>query len=306
MRGWSSLKNYFQKLWRAEVEATKDAVEGLGDSHISAARSRTFSDWAQRLRAASDAAARRTLDDEIRRRTEAAIVDALTAKRKRDDAQRREDQEYAAAWESDLTGRLSPLPSGGSYGGGVPQNQGREDSALWITSGKFKTVTGSDNVYAIAYDIRRSSLLVQYKHWAPPMPLGTQAGPGPVYEYKNVSIAEAHALFRATNVSQWLWDHVRVRGTWGGHKKPYRLVAMSGGYLPRKATMSNDGREWFIRRFMTSAGGGSAVSQLPDRPAPPMGFDGKPQWNYWRPYRAAPYRGRPNNGRKGDSPNVPY
>lgn len=298
MRGWSSLKNYFQKLWRAEVEATKDAVEGLGDSHISAARSRSFADWASKYREANAA----TLDAEMRRRTEAAIVDALTAKRKQDE----EDREYAAAWESDLTGRLSPLPSGDSYGGGVPQRPVQGESALWITSGKFKTVTGSDNVYAIAYDIRRSSLFVQYKHWAPPMPLGTQAGPGPVYEYKNVSIAEAHALFKATNVSQWLWDYVRVRGTWGGHRKPYRLVAMSGGYLPRKATMSNDGREWFIRRFMTSAGGGSVVSQLPDRPAPPMGFDGKPQWNYWRPYRATPNRARPNNGRKGDSPNVPY
>lgn len=300
MRGWSSLRRYFQKLWRAEIEATKDAVEGANDSHLSAARSRSYSDWAAKLR---DAA--RTSDSENRFIKPLSEKESLSVILDRG----RNGTPPPDTNFSDLTGRLSPLPSSGDYSGGVPQNQaGHADSTKWILSGEFKKVPDSDNVYAIAYDLRKSSLFVQYKHWAPPMPLGTQAGPGPVYEYKGVSIAEAHSVYRSANVSQWLWDYVRVRGTWGGHKKPYRLVAMSGGYLPRKASMSSDGQEWFIRRYATSAAGSGVVSQLPDRPAPPMGFDGKPLWNYWQPTRGTPNRGRPNNGRpnRGDSPNVPY
>lgn len=301
-QGWSSLKRLFNKLWQAELAREASRVESSSASHVSGYRSRSFSDWARRSQQA---------EREERLRREREIFERWQAAKQEEERlnQWRNKAGTPSDPDSDLEGRLAPSPTPGAYSGGVPV--GGEDSAQWIASGRFKTVQGSDNVYAIAYDLQTSSLFVQYKHWAPGMPFGSQSGPGPVYEYKNVSIAEAHAIFRAKSVNEWLWDNVRQRGTWGGHRKPYRLLAISAGYLPRKATWGNDGREWFIRRYMTSASGADIHSQLPDRPAPPMGYDGKPDWSAYRPYRGRPNRGRPNdgrprNGRRGDSPNVPY
>lgn len=190
-------------------------------------------------------------------------------------------------------GRLSPLPPLGNYADGRPFTT-YDPETQWIISGNFRFINNDENVYAIAYDIRRRCLLVQYKHWAPGMPLDAQAGPGPIYEYSRVEICEASAIYHAQDIGLWLWDNVRVRGSWSLHKKPYRLVAISGGYLPRKSTMWNDGREWWIRRQMLGADGHSYTSQLRNAPAPPMGFDGKPDRSNYHPYRGRPDDGRPN------------
>jgi hypothetical protein len=302
MRGWAGLLNAFRQIWRREIEATRRGTETDGASHVSDFRTRTEADWAGLRREAENAWLRTQAEDAWKRTRHWQNVREreLTLEEQEgkialedEDAKKRKRSARAPEERSDLSGRLSPLPTRDEYGSSATTG----DAARWILSGQFKTIHGSDNVYAIAYDANRLTLLVQYKHWEPGMEFGTESGPGPIYEYKGVTIAEAAALYNAGNVSDWLWDNVRVRGTWGAHKKPYRLVAISQSYVPRKATLCNDGREWFIRRYMTSAGGRAVSSSLPDRPAPPMGLDGKPLWNAYRPNRGTPNRGRPNTGR---------
>ena len=226
-----------------------------------------------------------------------AINEALALE---EEERKREEERKAWAANGNVPGGefeekgLRPQPAPSSYAGNVPL-PGRQvwgESGLWMVQGKWKIVQNSDNIYAIRYDIESESLFVQFKHWAPPMPFGSQNGPGPIYEYKGVSIPEAHSIFRAKDAGDWLWDNLRVRGTWSGHQKPYRIVSISGGYLPRKATANyrGTGQEWFVRRQTWGPNGKAVYSQLPTAPAPPMGQDG-------RPFRAPPNRGRPNNGK---------
>lgn len=296
---WGKLKNYFQRLWRRETNARKTATPQ--DSHLS---NRDFltADWA-RLQQKAQIENRKALQDAFNRRK---ALDELHEQIEREEELRALKRSFDSAIKKRALppylggGTLAPLPSSNQYGGDVPNTATYGESALWIMSGKFHIINHSGNVYAIAYDVRRGCLYVQYKHWRPGLPFGAQNGPGPIYEYKNVSISEAHAIFRAPDVSAWLWDNVRRRGTWSGHKKPYRLVAIQAGYLPRKATFWRGGQEWFIRRQMWGVTGQATYSQLPNAPAPPMGYDGKPirttDPNRGRPNNGRPFNGRPNNG----------
>ncbi|MBQ9873559.1 MAG: KTSC domain-containing protein [Thermoguttaceae bacterium] len=292
MRGWGALKNLFQRLWKAGIDAIRPnggRVETPTDSPLSSDRTRTEADWGAVKRRIADAERIAREREEDWKRLEEQL-------REEDERRERRDRWGTAPTVSDGEG-LRPQPSPGSYGGAVPRQQVKHDANYWLVSGEFQLINNSDNVYAIAYDVNKNCLYVQYKHWAPPMQFGAQNGPGPIYEYKNVSIAEARALYRAKDVGAWLWDNVRRRGTWSGHKKPYRLVAISRGYLPRKATYWIDGREWFIRRQMWGSDGRAVYSQLPNAPAPPMGYDGQPDRSDWKPYRGRPNNGRPNDGR---------
>lgn len=163
----------------------------------------------------------------------------------------------------------------------------------WLSEGYFKIVDASSNVYAIKYDVQSANLYVQFQHWDPSMGYDELSGePGPIYEYGGVSLAEARAFYLAASKGEWVWDNLRVRGTFSGHQKPYKLVAISQGYLPRKATWNykNTGQEWFVQRKMWTKDGGAIVSQLPTAPA--RGFPGGV-----KPFRARPDNGRPDNGR---------
>ena len=291
-RGWAGLKNWFKNLWKDEEQARRNAPETSNDSPLTGVGRNTPADWAAKRRQTSDLARRQKELDQTRQR----LAEELQEKIEREENERLKSN--ATASPSVVgAGSVAPLPGRENYGGDVPSRaQWREESALWIASGKFHLVQNSDNVYAIAYDVLKSSLYVQYKHWAPPMKFGAQNGPGPIYEYKNVSVAEAHALYRAKDTGQWLWDNVRIRGTWSGHRKPYRLVAISQRYMPRQAMWLKN-REWFIRRQAWGTGGQVIYSQLPNAPAPPMGMDGKPVRGHYGPDRGTPNRGTPFRGR---------
>ncbi|MDO5749551.1 MAG: hypothetical protein Q4Q42_07945, partial [Planctomycetia bacterium] len=179
----------------------------------------------------------------------------------------------------------------------------------WIASGEWFRITAfvTQNVYAIKYDVRNASLYVQYKHWDPSMPVrfGGNAGngPGPIYEYSNVSIKEAKDAFTSPDIGVWIWDNIRVRGTWSGHLKPNRLVSISHGYLPRKAVLNYKGRpgEWFVPRARWDKKSNRVVmvSQLPLAPAF-MLMDYSYVKNLPKrgtPDRGKPFDGRPNTGR---------
>lgn len=239
-------------------------------------------------------APRRSDPAEQRPMTKARAAE-LTAKAARRDEEARllaeKQGEYTRALSQYGDGSLAPLPDSSKYGDNVPLSQEKEDAQLWSLQGNFRRVETSENVYAIAYDIASETLYVQYKHWDPSMPLDSQEGPGAIYAYSPVPLFKARSLFRAQDVSSWIWDNIRVRGTWSQHKTGMRIMTSSQGYLPRRAAMGKNNQEWFIPRQMGLPGGGSLKSSLPLRPAPPMGYDGRPQWS--KPNRARPDNGRP-------------
>ena len=69
----------------------------------------------------------------------------------------------------------------------------------------------STNVAWASYRVDTRELLVGYKK-------------GRVYEYSNVNENEALMLAYAFSKGGFVWDHLRVRGTRFGFRKPYRSV----------------------------------------------------------------------------------
>ncbi len=88
-----------------------------------------------------------------------------------------------------------------------------------------------------------------------------RGGPGSLYRYANVTPEEFLTLLAANSKGDWVWDHLRIRGTWSGHQKDYELVGVEGGYVPRKATVRRNPQnkqleEWFVPRRVRAIGGG--------------------------------------------------
>lgn len=189
-----------------------------------------------------------------------------------------------------------------------------DDNALeWARSGKWQLVKGSTNVYGFMYDGRKEALFVRYLHWEPGMPYGARSGPGAIYRYDSVSEAEAVGIYKASSdgfAGEWIWDHIRIHGSWSGHQKPMQLVAVQNNYVPRIAEGPMDGPdgygEYFVPREVASKGRRMS-SQLPLQKAPDLWYYGDraaayrnkygypPNW----PARALPNNGRPNPPNNG-------
>lgn len=153
----------------------------------------------------------------------------------------------------------------------------------WLFQGKFLKVQ-SRNVYAIAYSLATRELFVQYLFWAPGME--QHSGPGPVYRYESISPSLALTAYDAASKGVWIWDNLRIRGTFAGHRFPYALFYVSNEYVPRRATYVSD-REWFVPRdfFAKSDGKWKPVrSSLPLAPA------------RWRGEDVSPFTGKPDDG----------
>lgn len=131
----------------------------------------------------------------------------------------------------------------------------------------------SSNVHSFGYDQRDASLFVRF--------LGgsrmERGGPGSLYRYANVTPEEFLSLYatRGGGAGDWVWDHLRVRGTVSGHRKDYELVGITGNYVPRKATVmpvpGGGVEEWFIRRQVKTHTGKWRKSALQDEVAVPFG-----------------------------------
>lgn len=145
-----------------------------------------------------------------------------------------------------------------------------------IVTGKFVSCTSS-NVHSYAYEYTSWTLYVRF--------LGGEGehrhGPGPLYQYSHVRPALFLTLLNAGSKGDWVWDHLRIRGTVSGHQHDYRLVGISGGYVPRKATYTPAG-EWFIPRRVRTDKGHYLTSSRPSAPA-----------------RGVPNRGRPKPPNRG-------
>lgn len=139
--------------------------------------------------------------------------------------------------------RPQPTPASSAPGADPRSGSQQQSQAdVWASRGEWKTVDNSRDVYAIRYDIKTQSLYVQYKASF----YGTKDGPGAIYEYGDVSIPEARSAYTTRNIDDWLWNRVRIRGSWTNHQKPYRLVSES--------KRSGGGREWrAIRQIWKAA-----------------------------------------------------
>ncbi len=136
-----------------------------------------------------------------------------------------------------------------------------------------------------------------------------RGGPGSLYRYSSVSPEEFLSLLAVAaggsksgeagnGPGDWVWDHLRIRGTWSGHQKDYELVGIMGGYVPRKATVEyrpESGRleEVFRKRRVMTSRGQWLESQLANEAAPPLMF-GREDLDTGRP--DSPDRGDPDRG----------
>ncbi len=106
-----------------------------------------------------------------------------------------------------------------------------------INTGRF-TEVASENVHSVAYDASEATLYVRFwaKKWNKELGEFVRQGPGPIYAYSYVPAPMFLDLLSARSKGGWIWDNLRIRGTVSGHRFDYRLVAIAGGYVPRKAT----------------------------------------------------------------------
>lgn len=128
----------------------------------------------------------------------------------------------------------------------------------------------SSNVHSYGYDVDSLTLYVRYL-----APEKYGRGPGSLYAYDGVRLVKFLSMLDAPSKGIWLWDNVRIRGTWSGHRHPYRLAAVRNDYVPRMATYAGGGREKFIPRTVRvqskRRGVRTLTSQLPEAFAPEFG-----------------------------------
>lgn len=86
----------------------------------------------------------------------------------------------------------------------------------FLLRGAWMDCSRSSNVDLAQYDWEANVLYIEFKG-------------GAVYAYDNVSFNEAVSFANAPSYGKWVWDHLRIRGTKLGHRKPYSLVAFHGG-----------------------------------------------------------------------------
>jgi len=122
-------------------------------------------------------------------------------------------------------------------------------------------------------------------------------GPGPTYAYFGVTMQKFAAFRRQAGESAGsaVWDHLRVRGTIFGHQVQYRLISVTGNYVPRKATAKG-----FKTRYLKPVGRPRAVNARlgPNATLEQRGFQRStlaPR-EFSAPDRGNPDRGTPNRG----------
>lgn len=176
-----------------------------------------------------------------------------------------------------------------------------EDFAM-ISQGAVQV--SSSNVYSYFWQPESKTMGVLYVTFLAPAP-GKQMprqGPGPTYAYYGVTTQKYRAFRKqaAESPGKAVWDHLRVRGTIFGHQVQYRLIAVTGDYIPRKATKAG-----FRTRYLKPVGRpGQVNARLPrnatqkERELARRGFRKStlPPQDFAMPDRGNPDRGTPNRG----------
>lgn len=160
-----------------------------------------------------------------------------------------------------------------------------------IVTGDMQTTPDSSNVHSFGYDVDNWFLYVRFKAAAQRGQKERPQAPGSLYQYANVPPKVFLGMLRASSKGTYIWDNIRIRGTYSGHRFDYTLVGISGNYVPRKATLSAEG-EVFLRREVRTLGGNTLRSSRPNQLVRPLVSTGAPnRGNNGRP--PPPNRGRP-------------
>jgi hypothetical protein len=189
---------------------------------------------------------------------------------------------------------------------------------------------GSSNVYAFTWiqddqsfqaawrqrnpdEGRVGTMIVTFKDWAPGQTDRTDT-PGTTYAYSNVPYTKYQSFLGETShdsAGYAVWDYLRLRGTLSGHQHPYRLLSVSGEYIPRKATSQG-----FRQRTLPASPYGSVEHRRSTLPPGDLSRFGvtvptEPAYSFSQARRLAPARneaarrqrgepnrGQPNTGRR--------
>ena len=172
------------------------------------------------------------------------------------------------------------------------------------------------------------TLIVTFKVWSPGMKQKERPNsPGATYAYAGVSRMKYEAFLGSTSpdsAGYAVWDYLRIRGTQSGHQHAYRLISVTGEYVPRMATPSgfrrrsqnmlvvdpnaaDDQTTWIKARLQSTLKAGPLTrfgQAIGDEQ--PRGVSGS-EWSFQAykrrgsrggyPNRGAPNRGTPNSGR---------
>lgn len=146
----------------------------------------------------------------------------------------------------------------------------------------------SSNVHSFSYDYDKSRLYVRFK-----APKGKNRGKGSLYAYEHFPPGLFLKMLSAPSKGTFIWDTIRIRGTVSGHRFDYRLVAVTGGYVPRKATYIGGGNEAFVPRSMRFYNLGSRQYHSMNSPLPYEVLPARGEPNRGTPNRGTPNRGTP-------------
>ena len=136
-----------------------------------------------------------------------------------------------------------------------------------ILTGEQTLTPRSSNVYSFAYDYDQWLLYVRFKEDGKE---GKKNSPGSLYQYADIPPRLFLSMLSASSKGGWVWDNLRIRGTLSGHQKPYRLVGITGGYVPRQATFTAKGEAFVPREVRGLTSGSSLHSSKPYQLVRPM------------------------------------
>jgi hypothetical protein len=102
----------------------------------------------------------------------------------------------------------------------------------------MRRTPGSSNVWGYFFERESRRSGIMYVTFLAEVDGKKVDSPGPTYAYYDVSVRKANEFQKMSAVSAGgaVWDQFRIRGTVHGHQHQYRLVHVSGEYVPRKAT----------------------------------------------------------------------
>lgn len=170
------------------------------------------------------------------------------------------------------------------------------------------------------------TLIVTFKEWSPGMKQkDRQNTPGATYAYAGVPRRTYNMFLGAGGGGGAVWDYLRIRGTQSGHLYAYRLISVTGEYVPRMATPTGfrrrsqqmlvvdpkakgDEAAWIKARLQSTLRSGplTRFGQVVDEEQA-RGVSGS-EWSFQAyrrrgnrggyPNRGTPNRGTPNNGRR--------
>ena len=116
-----------------------------------------------------------------------------------------------------------------------------------VVMDQMRRTPGSSNVYGYYFEFESRTHGILYVTFLANYRGVTTEGPGPTYAYYGVTARKYHEFARATDDSAGgaVWDYLRVRGSTWEHQHNYRLIQVTGDYIPRKVT-----RRGFRTRYL--------------------------------------------------------